>query len=705
MVPDVSRAKSSALADLETALDLQRGGSDDKALAFLSRPAVQQGPLAAYAQYLKGLTELRLGRPADARGTFQILQARALVGYLVEGAPLREAEADEALGDSAAALAIYERLASRKSTSPDDLLLRVGRTAKAAGETEKAQTAFSRLYYEFPLSDLASSAAAELDHGEPIIAGSARFTMELARAEQLFAGKRYPQAREAFEILRRAAERDEQELVMLRLAECEYFLKHSRIARDLLRPYIDRGSRQPEALYYYALSARDLRDERTYLTSIHRIVDDFPEQRWAEDALNNLASHYIVADEDEEADQTLRELYDKYPTGRHADRAAWKIGWHAYKAGQYAEAARVFERAALDFPRSDYRPGWLYWSARSLEALDEKSLADGRYTLVVLDYRNSYYGRLALKELGGRTPERALVRDRFDDGPVPVGPDEDGRPDAKLPPTRSVIRDLLALGLYDQALDELRYAQKMWGDSPSIQATLAWVYRQQGRGESGTRQFNLYRASISAMRRAYPQFMAAGGEKLPDDLLRIIFPIGYWDEIRRNAAERGLDPYLLAALVAQESTFVPDIRSGANAVGLMQLVPATARQYARKMKVRYSSRLLTDPQANLQIGTAYFADKVREFGDLHLALASYNAGERAVYRWASERPGVAREEFIDDIPYPETQNYVRKILGTAEDYRRLYNSVAVVAAADEVQPARATKAVNSKAQRKRPSRK
>jgi hypothetical protein len=71
---------------------------------------------------------------------------------------------------------------------------------------------------------------------------------------------------------------------------------------------------------------------------------------------------------------------------------------------------------------------------------------------------------------------------------------------------------------------------------------------------------------------------------------------------------------------------------------------------------------------------------------MHLVLASYNAGERPVHRWVGERPGLASEEFIDDIPYPETQNYVRKILGTAEDYRRIYGSPAGLGA-DEAIPA------------------
>jgi hypothetical protein len=72
------------------------------------------------------------------------------------------------------------------------------------------------------------------------------------------------------------------------------------------------------------------------------------------------------------------------------------------------------------------------------------------------------------------------------------------------------------------------------------------------------------------------------------------------------------------------------------------------------------------------MGTAFFSDLVNRFGGVHLALASYNAGEHRVARWMAERPGLDRDEWIDDIPFPETQGYVKKILGTADDYRRLY---------------------------------
>jgi soluble lytic murein transglycosylase len=82
--------------------------------------------------------------------------------------------------------------------------------------------------------------------------------------------------------------------------------------------------------------------------------------------------------------------------------------------------------------------------------------------------------------------------------------------------------------------------------------------------------------------------------------------------------------------------------------------------------------MLTDPDTNIRMGTLHFSQLARQFGGTYYALASYNAGESRVVRWRAERPGLDEDEFIDDIPFPETQNYVKRILGTAEDYRRLY---------------------------------
>lgn len=672
--------RTPALTAFASAVKLEVDGQFAKALPILSQPLLREHPLGEYVQYYKGLAELSVGRTTDARSTFQTLIASGPAGYLWEAAALREAESDQALGDHSAALAIYERLSKTKTAAPDDVLIRMGMAAQAAGDLEKAFTAFSRAFYEFPFSDLSPAADLALDrlpNRAPIAAGTTRFKLELGRAEQLFGGKRYPEARTAFTKLQSAAQGDDLEIVNLRIAESNYFLKQLRAARDGVKPYTEKASRQGEALFFYAVALYDLGNRDEYFRLVRRIADDFPTQAWSEEALNHLATHFIVDDQDARADETFREMYARFPGGRYAERAAWKIGWLAYRNQQYADTIRVFESAAARFPRSDYRPPWLYWSGRAHEALNETDLAQARYTLAATDYFNSYYGRLALTRLDGAATRRQLIAG----GQAPEGAaasrgaaDSEGEdtPIVPLPPNQQLVRALLGLGLYDQAIAELQYAQRVWGSSPAIEATLAWIYQKQGELEKGSRQFTLYRASVNTMKRAYPQFLAVAGERLPKDVLRLIFPLQYWDVIQKYSAANRLDPYLVAALVAQESTFVADIHSSANAVGLMQLKASTARQMARKLKMKYSARLLTNPDASIRMGTAYLAQNITEFGELHFVLASYNAGERAVRRWRAERPGVPRDEFIDDIPFPETQNYVKRILGTAEDYRRVY---------------------------------
>jgi soluble lytic murein transglycosylase len=658
-------APPSASRELATAMKLVDKSEYTKALPMLSQASVQQGPLDGYASLYAGIAQRQMGRPSDARRTFRELQQRRPIGYLSEAAALAEAECDEALNDHKAAAEIYERLSKGKTTAPDDVLMRLGRAANGAGNMQKAGEAFARVYYEFPRGDFAAAAGTEfesLPNVQPIAPGSQRYRLELGRAQRLFGAKQYAPAQAAFERAKAGAINDDRDLVQLRIAECDYFLKRYRDARDGVRPYTEKGTRQAEALYFHAVTMRALGDRPTYLKTIRRIVAEFPVESWAEQALDNLAGTYVREGDDAQADTVFRELYEKYPRGSYGAHAAWKIGWRAYRERRYDESARIFERASADFPRSDYRPAWLYWSGRARELLHEGAIANQRYMLVTADYLNTYYGRLAVARLDGR---RAPSRVTSDTPPSLLPP----------PPNELLVRALLDIDRYDDALNELRFAEAAWGDSAAIQATMAWIYQQQGRSEAGTVRFNLLRASISTMKRAYPQYLAAGGEDLPKDVLAVIFPIDYGDLIKKYAMQQNLDPYLLAALVAQESTFVRDIRSGANAYGLMQLVPATAREYAQRLKLRYSLSLLTNADANIRMGTAYLADKIRQFGDVHLALASYNAGERAVRRWVAERPDVAdREEFIDDIPYPETQNYVKRVLGTAEDYRHLYGN-------------------------------
>jgi soluble lytic murein transglycosylase len=658
---------------VSTAIQQYNDGEFTKALPALSRPDAHEGILGPHVMFAMADIQLELGRAAEARQAFRAIQQRTPTGYLAEAAAIGEAEASEALNEWGAAVDIYERLLKGKVTAPDEVLMRLGRAAKGAGQSTKAHEAFVRVYYEFALNPSAADAGAEIAriNIQAIQPGSERYKFELGRAERLFGARQYGPARTAFEALRSSARGDDRELVDLRIAETNYYLKRHREARDGLRPYLKNtsgASRQAEALFFHAVVSRELGDVAEYLKVVRQLANEFAGEPWTAEALNSLATYYIVRDEDASADVAFRELLAKQPRGPYADRAAWRAGWLAYREKRYRDTVTFFERAAADFPRSDYRPGWLYWAGRAREALGEAPLAAERFALVTADYANSYYGRLTMKRPGVPNPAPRVIAG-FD----AATEEGDGSAVASPPPNAALIRALASAGWYEQTKLEIQYAQRMWSDSPALQATLAWISFRQGSATVGPDRFALLRGSITQMRRAYPQFMAAGGEQLPREILTTIFPLSYWGEIRKYSTAHGLDPYLMAALMAQESTFVADVRSAANAVGLMQLMPATARRMAPRVGLRYSSRLLTDPQANIRMGMAYFALLMQEFRAPHLALAGYNAGEGAVRRWLAERPGLPADEFTDDIPYQETQNYVKRIIGTAEDYRRLYS--------------------------------
>jgi soluble lytic murein transglycosylase len=657
LVPTESAATTRASLLYQPLSDGVRALEDadtDRALLLFGRSSLTGTPLADYAAYYKGLAQLRLSRAADARETFDKLVDRQPAGYVGIAAALGEADAAIALGDHRAALAIYEKLTADKTAVSEQILLRQAEAARAIGDRQKTAAALVKIYYEFPLSDAAVAAAADLQPLRDLIVKK-DYKADLGRAIQLYGVRRYADARAAFAALQDEVGGDDRELVELRIAESDHFLQRHQAALDALRPWLDRGSRQAESRFFYLTALRGLGREEEFLSRTEALVNDFPDSSWTEEALNNLGTFHILKNDDATAAKTFERLFQKFPKGPRAERAAWKSGWWSYRSGDYTQTVRTFENAATAFPRSDYRPSFLYWSARSHGKLGSGSEAESRLKLVFTDYGNSYYGRLA-----GRQLPRSARGDGIGDA-VPAARQSAGDRAAE-PPTANLIRLLLTAGLYDDALNELRYAQRSGGSSPSIEATIAWAYHQKGE----------LRRAITLMRRAYPQFLTAD-QSLPREILQVIFPLTYWDIIRKHSAARGLDPYLVAALIAQESTFDARIRSVANAWGLMQIVPSTGRRFARTLGIRrFTTSMLTNPEINVRMGTLYFSRLVEQFGGTYYALASYNAGESRVVRWRADRPGMDEDEFIDDIPFPETQNYVKRILGTAEDYRLLY---------------------------------
>jgi soluble lytic murein transglycosylase len=646
-----------ALQDFARGVKLLENADANGALPLVSQGALASTPMADYARYYTGVAQAALMRPDEAEASFAAVAARTPAGRLAEDVTLRRAEIRTLKSDHLAAAALYDQLARSGTAQPALVWLRLGQAREATQDGAAALEAYRRAYYDYPLSPEAGDAESALARMDALDTGvEGRMAHELKRAQVLYDARRWTEARETYARIRRKGTTEaERAFGAVREAACDVQLKRYRPTRDVLKG-LAAGPAAAEAEFHLLAATRGLGHRDDYVQMTRAFVDAHPGSPLAEEALNNLATHYILIDEDARAEEVFVEMLDRVPQGRFTERAAWRAGWWAYRTQRYADTVRIFERAAAAFPRSDYRPPWLYWTAKAHDQLGAAATATERYRLVATDYLNSYYGRLAWTALETRKEAsvNALVARTA--------------PGAPAPPNEPQIAQLIALELFQDAIAEVRYAQRAYGDSPALQATLALAQNRAG---------NL-RTGINAMKRAYPQYLAAGGEKLPAEVLKVLFPVDFWPLLQQQAAQHGLDPYVVAALVAQESTFDPVIVSSAKAIGLMQVLPSTGRQYARRLGIKpFSASRLTDPNVNVRIGTQYFADLVDRFGAAHFALASYNAGENKVSRWQSEKPGLPQDEFIDDIPYPETQNYVKRILGTAEDYRRLYGGGAV----------------------------
>lgn len=665
LVPDARPVPPLLLKNFARAIELVEAESLEAARPSLAAPALAKTPVADYARYYTALIDLRKGEAVRAREAFHAIVAARPAGVLGEWALFGEAMAAEQAGDNPAAAVLFETLSKNKPEEPDTVLLGLARTLNAAGNRERALQVYRDLHYGYPLSDTAAEARSQM-----LALGGVNApddVRELARAQQLFTERRYTEALAGFEALPARATADERELVALRIAECQYYLGRHRLAIERLQPYVSGAKREDEARFFQLSALRGAGDQAAYVEAARKLVADAGTSTWVEETLNNLATHYIVADDDATAADVFAQYLERFPAGRYGARASWKLGWWRYRAGDFASAAAIFDRAAATYPRSDYRPSWIYWAGRAYgkQNLDDKAAA--RLTLVRTDYLHSYYGRLAGQNMpaSNRSPVGAVV-------PVANAAAADPPPPG-LPPNATEIRQLILAGAYPLAEAEVKYAQRRYAPTPALEATRAWLLR--ARGE--------YRQAINAMRRAYPQYMTRDGDLLPLEARRVIFPLDYWPIIERHANSRGLDPYLIAALVAQESSFDPAVRSAANAYGLMQIVPSTGKRLARSLGMRkFSTGKLTDPEYNVKLGTYYFKGLVNQFGGEHFALAGYNAGENRVERWIAERGPLPQDEFIDDIPFPETQIYVKKILGTAEDYRQLYGDRRRISPAD-----------------------
>jgi soluble lytic murein transglycosylase len=640
------------------------------ALALLADPGIaRQTALGDYALYYHAQSLAGLGRSEEAEREYRRLAQTHSDSLLSRPALLAAGSAALARGDHQAVLTIVAPLVAGDDGSA--LKLRAD-ALEALGRTDEAVAALRRIYFAAPQTEEAAAVSARLTAlgGTTVPVSAADLRL---RADRLYAAGQYVLAAQVYDQLARTYPSAPGEDASLRAGISYYRANSFAPALDALSRARTRTPRdQVEALYHTGLSQVALRREAAFVETLGQLRRAAPASERTADLIYSIARMYERTDRPGPAATYYEQLVRQFPRDDRADEAHFHLAWRAHEAEDYRTSSTLLLAHLADYSKTtDNRGKAAFWAAVDAERAGEKARALALYRALLHRYGAGWYGvnserRIAALERAGIKPQAAAAGSplaRAIEGlqPITIAEEklaEEGR--------RRVMKaeQLMRISLYGQAKEELETARADAPDSPLANLRIAQLWRAQGE----------YAASISVLRRAYPDYGQALPSEMPREVWEVFYPLGWWPTIKQESKRHGLDPHFVAGLIRQETIFNPQARSRANALGLMQLLPSTGRLVARKYSLgQISNADLYNPVLNIQLGTAYLADMVRQFGRNEYAAAAYNGGPTRVSRWLRELPTEEIEEWVDSIPISETRNYVQGVYRNMRQYQRLYD--------------------------------
>lgn len=406
------------------------------------------------------------------------------------------------------------------------------------------------------------------------------------------------------------------------------------------------GRWQAEALFWKGKARWRRGDHQGFLQDYQTYLNRFPRGRRVPEVYLGMALFHREQGRTLQALQALERLWQLRGTSRWGGEARWWQAWWAYLDGDLEQA---YQRVAslAHHPDRTLQLRARYWMARWEARKGQWDLARQRIYALCEEARLSYYclmGRLRL--LGA--PALPLL---------PVQVQGDPTPSPPLPERRVArIRILQTLGLSEGAALEARFLQE---EVPLPEALPALVpFLEQWAPDQALRLVIRY------------QCKALESGRLPRVFLQAAYPRAYGPFLLPLAREQGVDPFLVLAVIREESGFNPRVVSRAGAVGLMQLLPSTARLLNGSRPL--DPQTLQDPEENLRLGIRYLAGLLQRFqGRWVPALAAYNAGPTVVSRWLAQWGGLEPDAFVETIPYRETRRYVKRVLRSYWIYQGL----------------------------------
>jgi soluble lytic murein transglycosylase-like protein len=487
------------------------------------------------------------------------------------------------------------------------------------------------------------------------------FDDELKIAQQLGRNDRYGRA---FDLLGRIASRFPRESATSNAYRAVRLraLFNSRRYTDLLAETDHVKLTDPALILTRARAAWRASQPTAFLAGLRQVEKQFPKTSEAAEA-KILRAKYYVTDE-VKYDLAIADLESAIAAGALGNEGEnlWTLGWTYFRAQRDDDALRTFGRYATQYPDGDYLSNSLFWAAKIHDRRGNRELRDAAFHELTRQYPYSYFSFRARQIMG----EPVLAPSEVTNGNV--FPDVDGQLAAVNEPRLDSVRELAWLGLYREATREIKSLAAAYPSNLGMQFMLANLYVQ------GGEPF----AANNVLQRKFRQFVRHGGATIPHRFWEILFPLNYWETIKTESEKHQIDPYLMASIIRQETGFEPTTVSNADAIGIMQIMPAEAASIATAAGLPAPTReQLFDPKVNIAIGVAEYTQKLAAVhGNPILAIAAYNAGEDAVGKWIAQTPIDDEDLFIESIPFAETRLYVKTVSRNRYEYRRIYEAPA-----------------------------
>ena len=516
----------------------------------------------------------------------------------------------------------------KKKDKKAEYLYGVANSRKGQNRFQESIKSFKKVWVEHPtsryskVSNLQALKIAKLQKVPFKITAHDYFN----RAQRFFASSHWNSA------LKNYKKSPRSQVVLINSAVCYFRLGNFKKALKILDRIDSSGS-----LYWQAqIRAKQNLNQLASKINI-QLSKNYPGSHLAPEALYNAAKLFEIDKKLDEAVKIYEELITKYPSTEFAEEASWNLGWIYYKEGRYKEAHKTFlgfinSASTFNSTRSEY------WLARTLEKLDNKHEADLIYRRLSSRFFPSYYPFLA--QVKSNHNDRSKIKNEV----LEINKANSER--------KAKAELLIELGILDDAKLEIRQIRKH-ANSVSDFINLSILY-----GKS-----NDFYNSINVVR----------GINHPD-ALRLSYPQGYSEIVEKYSQLYGVDKNIIFSIMREESRYQTDVVSPAKAIGLMQLIPQTGKVTAKELGIKdYNKKKLYDPDTNIRLGSYYFKKVLDEFGgNVFFALGGYNAGPHRIHEWKKRFPGLNMDEFVEEIPFRETRNYIRRVLRSYGAYKTIY---------------------------------